>query len=173
MGVLKAKVGGTWTEIGAVGTDEVNIGPTTPVDAAVELWYDTSANPTLTPWASYTPTLTQSAVITKTVVTATYIQIGKLVICSVAMNVTSAGTAGFGVRVGLPIAARAANAVFGVGQLYDSSTGIRYVCGMFGLNTVEAAFGIDGASSDVWGASPNLAIASGDQMNYNISYEAA
>lgn len=177
MPVLKARIGGAWVNVGG-GTDEVSIGTAEPVDPNIELWYDTddpgvSFPNAFGPWTAFTPTFTQSVTITKTVLTATYMQIGKLVICQVAMNATSAGTATNAVRVGLPIAARASNAVFGVGQLYDASTTTRYICGMFGMSATEVAFGINGVSSDVWGNSPNLAIASGDQMNYTVTYEAA
>jgi hypothetical protein len=43
MGVLKAKVGGTWQDIiGGPGQDEVYIGPDDP-GASYDLWYDTDA----------------------------------------------------------------------------------------------------------------------------------
>ena len=43
MPVLKARIGGTWVDVGGggAGADEVWVGPNTPTDAANELWVDT------------------------------------------------------------------------------------------------------------------------------------
>ena len=41
MPVLKARIGGTWVDVGGAGVSEVAIGPNDPGDSTTELWYDT------------------------------------------------------------------------------------------------------------------------------------
>jgi hypothetical protein len=60
-------------------------------------------------WESYTPTLTQSSTVTKTVTYAKYTQINKLCIVNVRLDVTGAGTAANSVVVGLPLTSASAN----------------------------------------------------------------
>jgi len=68
-------------------------------------------------WVDYTPTLTQSATVTKTISNARYCQIQKTVFVQVYLIATSAGTAGNIVKIGLPIAARTGNSsTTGIGQ---------------------------------------------------------
>src|SRR4029453_9280226 len=57
MGVLKARVGGSWVDIGVGSPDEGYVGDSAPTNAGVQLWYDTDAVPTVTavPWIA--PTL--------------------------------------------------------------------------------------------------------------------
>jgi len=44
MPALRARIGGTWVDVGGGGgTDEVWIGTDAPIDTATELWYDTDA----------------------------------------------------------------------------------------------------------------------------------
>lgn len=173
MGVLKAKVGGSWVDIGMSGADEVYVGATAPVDVTTELWYDTASNPTGVPWTAYTPTLTQPGAITKNVTNAVYMQIGKTVIAQVILYVTGAGTAGQGIKIGLPVAARNASAIQGTGSFYDVSASTRYVCEVGGASTTEAYLAANGVSSDILGVSPSIALANADGLRYNIIYEAA
>lgn len=64
-------------------------------------------------WATYTPTFTQSATITKTVNWARYMQFNKLVVGSVKLTASSAGTANNKILVGLPVSASANNFIIG------------------------------------------------------------
>jgi len=43
VGVLKARVGGSWVDIAAGAIDEVWVGPDAPTDPNVQMWYDTDA----------------------------------------------------------------------------------------------------------------------------------
>lgn len=72
-------------------------------------------------WSSYTPTWTQSATITKTVDWARYTQLNKLVMGSIKMTASSAGTANNIIKVGLPVAASSNNFVMGTCLYLDES----------------------------------------------------
>lgn len=72
-------------------------------------------------YQSYTPTWTQSATITKTVNWARYTLLNKLVIGSIKMTASSAGTSNNKVLVGLPVAASADNFIIGKMVLFDDS----------------------------------------------------
>lgn len=70
-------------------------------------------------WQDYTPSWTQSATITKTVNFARYTQFNKIVMGSVKMTATSAGTANNKVLVGLPVAASSNQFILGTMHFYD------------------------------------------------------
>ncbi len=72
-------------------------------------------------FTDYTPDWTQSATITKTVNWARYTQFGKLVIGTVKMTATSAGTANNKVLVGLPVNAASNNYIMGSFTYLDTS----------------------------------------------------
>lgn len=123
-------------------------------------------------WVDYTPTLTQSATVTKTINNARYCQIQKTVFVQVYLIATSAGTAGNIVQIGLPLAARAANSsTTGIGQLYDASTNTIYVVSAYLTNTNACAFLYQ--TGNPFGISPAITIASGDQLQMNLTYEIA
>jgi hypothetical protein len=123
-------------------------------------------------WVDYTPTLSQGATVSKTIVVARYCQIQKLVMVSLAMNPTSAGTAGNALVVGLPIAARAATAqIVGHGFIYDNSPQFTYNISAYLASTTTVASLYQGGSP--WGNSPALTIANGDQVQMNFMYEVA
>lgn len=69
-------------------------------------------------YADYTPTWTQSAAITKTVDWARYTQFGKMVMGSIKMTATSAGTANNKILVGLPVNAASNNFIIGQQNMY-------------------------------------------------------
>jgi len=73
-------------------------------------------------WSDYTPSWTQSATITKTVNWARYSQFNKIVLGSVKMTATSAGTANNKILIGLPVTASSNNLVIGTALVMDEST---------------------------------------------------
>ena len=158
--------------------NEVQISADEPTIDTVELWVDTD-DPTGdgtvadTAWLTFTPTLTQGAAVAKTITSATYTRIGRSVIAEVVVAVTAAGTAGQPIKLGLPVPARAANAVVGSGSMYDASATFRYICEVGASSTSEVYLASNGTSTDLLGVSPSLALASGDSIRYNVSYEAA
>ena len=129
-------------------------------------------------WGSYTPTLTQSATVTKTVTYAKYFQVGKIVVVVWDLAVTGAGTANNAVLVGLPVtAASAATKPVGGGMINDASvptniTGLPYLNSTttFGyLDTTAAANVVLGQT----GAAFAAALASPDAVRGFAIYEAA
>lgn len=125
-------------------------------------------------WEAYTPTLTQSATVTKTVTSARYTRIGRTIIGQFSLAVTGAGTVTNTVKVGLPVAAQSAVPNVGSVWLFDSSTSTAYSGELIigtGAQIVEL-YG-DWSASSAWGITPNLALASGDLLRGSFMYEAA
>ena len=123
-------------------------------------------------WETYTPTLVQGVAVSKTTVVARYCQFQKTVIVNIMLNPTSTGTIGSALTVGLPIAARANNnQIVGSGFIYDNSPQFTYNVSAYLSSTTSFAGLYQGGSP--WGGSPNLAIASGDQIQFMITYEVA
>lgn len=152
MGVLKAKVGGTWVEIPGVAGGGFDV-----------------------PGTLWTPVLTQSVTVPFTQpVACTYVRMGRMVFCQGNLAVTGTGTALNGIKVSIPVPARFPSfALMGIAQVYDASAAYRYVCIVVPASATTIAFGSDGASTDLLGASPSFALASGDAVNFNLTYEAA
>jgi hypothetical protein len=122
-------------------------------------------------WVDYTPTLTQSATVTKTITIARYCQIQKTIFVQLFVTATSAGTLGSSVEIGLPIAAKYNSAMMGSGFIYDASTNTMYNVLPYTVSaSVVSAFYQTGSN---WGQSPNLALANTDQIRFNFTYEAA
>ncbi len=123
-------------------------------------------------WVDYTPTLTQSATVTKTINNARYCQIQKTVFVQVYLIATSAGTAGNIVKIGLPIAARTANSsTTGIGQIYDASTNVIYVVSAYLTDVNSCAFLYQ--TGNPYGISPAITLAASDQLQMNLTYEVA
>lgn len=122
-------------------------------------------------WTTYTPTLTQTATVTKTVSSAAYMKIGRGVIGQATVSVTGAGTAGAQVRLGLPMAA-AHNVVMASGYIYDSSTTTRYVVSGFQVASAVLAFVHDTSAGNIFGTTPAVTLASGDILDVFYMFEA-
>jgi hypothetical protein len=123
-------------------------------------------------WESYTPTWTQSGAITKTVTYAKYTRINKLVIASVSMVATGAGTGNNAIIVGLPLsAAQTTNLPIGSGFIYDASTNTIYNGTVQAISATTAQMYYQ--TGNAIGVSPNFAIASSDQIQIFVMYEAA
>lgn len=123
-------------------------------------------------WTSYTPTLTQSGAVTKTVSYAKYTRVGRLVVASCRLAVTGTGTAGQPVAVGLPVASVANDRPIGSFHLIDASAVLNYT----GVALYEVAWagaiGVGNAQSAGFGqAQFTAALASGDFVGYAIAYE--
>jgi len=126
-------------------------------------------------WTSHTPQIDQGAStnIAKTVTYSKYARYGRMIVWNFTLDLTAGGTAGTQVTVTLPTTAAAAAGVNGSAALCDTGTSTRYVCTAFGADTSRVAFLVDQASSAAWGQSPNLAIATGDQIRGSVTYEAS
>lgn len=127
-------------------------------------------------WPDYVPALTQTNSINYTPTTIRFKYLHGTVTCSGICAVTSAGTAGAVIRVGVPIAARSAGGLpVGSGSVYDASANIAYA-GMAYLDSTTT-LGIQGGSGAVnngLGASGfTAALASGDAVTWTAFYEPA
>lgn len=122
-------------------------------------------------WTNYTPTLTQSAVVTKTVEYAAYKRYGDLVMFDFSLAITGAGVAANAIRLGTPPLAQIAfRALGGNFTVFDASAGIWYT----GLPMWQAANVVEGKASGV-GASIGAgamvaALAAGDVVCGSIWY---
>lgn len=121
-------------------------------------------------WTAYTPTLTQSATITKTVTSAQYSRSGRIIVGQATLVATSAGTAANAVLVGLPVASAGAGPVGGQMFVLDASTGIWHVGPALMATTTSVGMAVQGATG-FFGAS--ITIASGDNIRISFQYEAA
>lgn len=122
-------------------------------------------------WTAYTPTLTQSATLTKTVTRATYTQIVKTVIGAANLAITSSGTASNAIVVGLPVAA-AVSAGLSVGSFWYSAAGTNY-SGDAVLTTSTTVSLISTGGTNYFGVNPAVTAVSGHTITINFSYEAA
>jgi len=129
-------------------------------------------------WTSYTPTLTQSGAVTKTVTYAKYEKIGRLVSCNVYLTVTGAGTANAAITVSLPFTA-ATNVFFGSGYIFDSSLPQILMAVVIPSGTTAAQFfdttqATTGAVSlGQTGTAFAFALAAGDTIAMGLTYESA
>lgn len=126
-------------------------------------------------WTSYTPTLTQSATVSKTVNYAKYRKVGKTVIGNVSLACTSAGTAGNAILIGMPVvAAYATNQVVGSGYVLDASVGFYAGILLASTTSVFSLLNPAAGAANVLGISGmSAALASGDSISVAFHYEAA
>ena len=122
-------------------------------------------------WVDYTPTLTQSGAVTKTITTARYCQIQKTIIVNLNLAVTGSGGGASAVAIGLPFASNNANAVIGSGFFYDSSTNTIY--NVSAAADAGATFSTFYQTGSNWGVSPAITLANADQIRFCLSYEVA
>ena len=128
-------------------------------------------------WISYTPTLTQSGAVTKTVTYARYTKIGRLVIVTFFLSVTGTGTGGQKITVSLPVtASQGADTACGHGYVYDQSATTDYVGVMVLTTTTTFAFFPSNATSGsgyLGSQGFTAAFASGDIIGGTGMYESA
>jgi len=127
-------------------------------------------------WTSYTPTLTQSAAVTKTVTYAKYEKIGRMVSVTVSLSVTGTGTANNAITVTLPFTA--ASAVYvGSGYMLDSGVLFYPMIVWPGSTTavsfLDATQGTGAVSMGQTGAVFSAALAAGDLVAFSLTYEAS
>lgn len=131
--------------------------------------------PFMAGWTGYSPTITQGGSVTRTVTSARYVQVGKLVIAAFNLSVTGTGTAANNMTISLPVTARDGGGGFkyGCGAVFDSSTSTSYAGLWTIISTTSTAFVGDWSGANAWGLTPNLAIANGDGIQGILLYEAA
>lgn len=128
-------------------------------------------------WTTFTPTLTQSATVTKTVTYARYSRIGRTINVVVELAVTGAGTASNDVKVGLPVAAVSSSTTraLGVGFINDTSAGALYKGIVVPNSTTDILFRQtnDTGQGTLGTAVFTAGLASGDTVTFTATYEAA
>ena len=126
-------------------------------------------------WTSYTPSLSQGASVTKTIENSKYSRYGSLVVGNVSVALSSAGTAASVIASSVPVAAAmtATNPVIGNYTFYDLSA-TTYYCGAVVLTSgTTVNFIVDGATGKLGSSGFSGAVASGDILSFNFSYEAS
>lgn len=124
-------------------------------------------------WTSYTPTLTQSATIGKTVTYARYVKLGRLVIAQGVLVATSSGSSNNIIQIGIPVPA--VQTLIPVGQLWWVASGVYYPVAA-ALGTSTTFVGLIPATSLNLGqtfAGYDNQVASGDTLAYSVVYESA
>lgn len=127
-------------------------------------------------WTSFTPTLTQSATVTKTLTYARYQRVGRLIVAQVFLTVTGSGTASNGIIIGLPVTAALTTQPLevGTGTVFDVSANQAFK----GNAILNSGTGVNiratGTSTSVMGAADFTAgLANNDTVSYTVMYEAA
>lgn len=124
-------------------------------------------------WTPYTPSLQQGGNVSKTVTYAQYIKLGRLVIAEIYLQVTGSGSSSTAIEVGLPVTAAQSIMSTGTFRVYDASvptnrTGIAVLA-----NTGEVSGLMDNVTNYMGAAGFTAALASGDSVIVNVTYEAA
>ena len=126
-------------------------------------------------WVNYTPTLTQGVTVTKTISSARYCQINKLVVGTINLAITSSGTSGSLIQVGLPLTAvSGASTAIGSFVLVGGPSHYGQIVGS-ALNyssTTVSGF-LEGGTSNWAGISPSYQLLNGDGIQISFSYEVA
>lgn len=125
-------------------------------------------------WTAYTPTLTQSATVTKTVTYAKYQRVGRTITVNMIMSVTGAGTASNNILIGLPVASAAAgNITSGAGFIGDSSAALNYTGAAVLASTTTVGIVANVGAGFLGASAMTAALASGDSVGLFVTYEAA
>lgn len=128
----------------------------------------------LTTW---TPNLVQGVAVTFTNNYTKVIRIGRLVICSFNLSVTSAGTAGNAISIGtLPYTAATSGIIIGSGEVVDAAPATKAEANLFLVTTTSIDFRSSSSTANdnrVGVVTIAAALAAGDSMTGTFMYEAA
>lgn len=138
-----------------------------------QVWTAAIANQIGAAWESFTPTTTQGVAITQSVNYSKYLQIQKLVIYSFNILLQSAGTAGAGVTLALPITAASLQRNLSASQFYDASAATTYINVSYQVSATSIGFINSASGGSAFGAAPAVTVANGDYIFGTIIYEAA
>lgn len=155
------------------------------VDVNTETIYSGSAWSTVGPvhgaLSSWTPTLTQSGAVTKTVTHGVYSRVGRRVNANCLLAVTGTGSASNIVTLSLPVAASCDNTIIGTGYIADASAGVFYTAVVFStgsgancfmVGTTNQAVSLANMTLGSGGNTFNAALANTDAVSVCLSYEA-
>lgn len=124
---------------------------------------------------TYTPTLTQSGAVTKTVTASGYVRLGRMVWGYVDLACTGSGTGANPVVIGLPITAALSTGVIGgIGYINDASASTVYVgAPTLSSTTTFSMYGTGGVSGVLGAAQFTAALVSTDVVRASFMYQAA
>lgn len=128
-------------------------------------------------WTTYTPTLTQSGAVTKTVTYARYARFGRLIVFIVRLDVTGTGSANNAITISLPVTASVADVTIpGGGFVRDNSAttnypGVSYLASTTTVSLIPTASNTNGVS--IGQAEMTAALANTDVVEMAGVYEAA
>jgi hypothetical protein len=129
-------------------------------------------------WTDFTPDLDQGGAVTKTVSYCRYVRAGRTITYQGRLIVTGTGNATTAVLITLPVTAvHAAFRAIGVGDLFNSSAGTKFMCEaqLNNSTTVVRFQPMSETDNSILGASGPFtsAIAADDALTFSIVYEAA
>lgn len=127
-------------------------------------------------WTSYTPVLTQSSVVTKTVTYAKYEKVGRMVTVNVNLALTGSGTAASAINITIPFTAATSGLIVGSGVWNDNGTGFYpFIAGLATTTTIQCWDATQAATNILAGAGSvtTAAMASGDTIQFCATYESA
>jgi hypothetical protein len=126
-------------------------------------------------WTTWTPAVWQGGAVASTNVRSVYQRVGRLIVAQFRVTATAAGVAANKVTVTVPVAIASAtgNLPAGSGVIFDTSTSTNYGGVWWVDSTTAVALVGDWSGASNWGATPNIALASGDSLAGMLMYEAA
>jgi hypothetical protein len=124
-------------------------------------------------WTAWTPTgVGQGVSVTFTATRCRYKIIDKLAVVQFKLTITSAGTAGSPITLGVPAALTPAAADDAVGAFYYSDAGTSYYAGTLLFSASVLVGVVHPAAAGFFGTNPNFAVANTDvwwgQMTYEV-----
>jgi hypothetical protein len=124
---------------------------------------------------SYTPTLTQGVTVSKTIVVARYFQYQKMVIGQVSLSVTSSGTSGSRILIGLPLTSNIASEIIvGTFLIVGGPSHYGNIVGSAVQQSTTTVGGFVTSGTSNWaGVSPTYQLLSGDSVHITFMYEVA
>jgi hypothetical protein len=127
-------------------------------------------------WSTWSPTLTQSGSVTRTVTHAVYGRWGRMIVGIFRLSVTGTGTGSNVVTVSLPVTAARADMVVGTGFVFDASASAQHQGSCFLPTTTTLdlrSYGTTAAENRLGVATFTAALASSDILGGMFVYEAA
>lgn len=126
-------------------------------------------------WIDWTPTVDQNGNVAITITYARYIILGRVVHLRARLAVTGSGTGGNAISIsGLPTNIQPVNPsgmnIIGTGSLSDSGTTV-YVGAMAASGADDLRIRIDQAGTGFLGSTPSVALANGDVIGFQATYE--
>lgn len=129
---------------------------------------------TVDAWIPYTPTITQPGALSKTVNYSSYVKVGRLVIWSFGITLTSGGTAGNRLLLTYPVQPAGSTVAIqpGAGTIFHSGP-TEYIGVWENFFSGSAFLAFRSQVGDLWGVLPNVVAVVGDVLTGTVTYEAA